>query len=172
MVAGAAIRTTRAVVLTGLSVLATVAAVGSGIWQNETILTQGRRVFIALAPVDPRSLMRGDYMALNFRAPRLPRASKTQPRPEMPVWAIAAVDANDVATVERYAYPGAQNLVGDLILKINVQRRRVVIGTNAFFFEEGTGERYARARFGEFRVGATGKPILVGLADENLQRIE
>ena len=33
---------------------------------KERIKTNGERIFLALAPVDPRSLMQGDYMALRF----------------------------------------------------------------------------------------------------------
>ena len=62
--------------LTLLAVLATAASVGAGIWQKEAIIENGRRVFIALAPVDPRSLIRGDYMALRFKTAALPRAEQ------------------------------------------------------------------------------------------------
>ncbi len=162
----------RSIALTLAALLATAATVGSGIWQNEDIIKNGRRVFIALAPVDPRSLMRGDYMALNFKTPRLPRPGKSQQRFEMPVWAIAEINEHDVATIDSYAYKGAQNLAGDIVLRIHVQRRRVVIGTNAFFFQEGQRDKYSKARFGEFRIGQSGKPILIGLADENHRRIK
>ena len=37
------------------------------IWQKEDVLANGRTILLELAPVDPRSLMQGDYMALRFR---------------------------------------------------------------------------------------------------------
>ena len=40
------------------------------IWQREQLLGSGRVVILELAPVDPRSLMQGDYMALTFAAGR------------------------------------------------------------------------------------------------------
>ena len=36
------------------------------VWSNERILSGGQTVLLELAPVDPRSLMQGDYMALNY----------------------------------------------------------------------------------------------------------
>jgi uncharacterized membrane-anchored protein len=33
---------------------------------KEKALTEGKIVYLELAPVDPRSLMQGDYMALHF----------------------------------------------------------------------------------------------------------
>jgi uncharacterized membrane-anchored protein len=46
---------------------------------------------------------------------------------------------------------------------------RVWLGTNAYFFAEGTAERYTRAQYGEFRLSpATGEAVLVGLRDADL----
>ena len=36
--------------------------------RKELLARSGRAVLLELAPVDPRSLMQGDYMALQFRA--------------------------------------------------------------------------------------------------------
>jgi uncharacterized membrane-anchored protein len=48
----------------------------------------------------------------------------------------------------------------------------VWLGTNAYFFEEGTAQRFERARFGEFRIDReSGEAVLVGLRDEQLQEM-
>ena len=44
-------------------------------------------------------------------------------------------------------------------------RGRVQIGTNAFYFQEGHADRYAAARYGEFKVARDGTAILIGLRD-------
>ncbi|NYT64359.1 GDYXXLXY domain-containing protein [Alcaligenaceae bacterium] len=51
-------------VLGGLLLI--LAVVNNGIYQREKILSTGASVVLELAPVDPRSLMQGDYMTLNF----------------------------------------------------------------------------------------------------------
>ena len=38
---------------------------------RERQLASGRLVYLELAPVDPRSLMQGDYMALRYRMAKL-----------------------------------------------------------------------------------------------------
>ena len=43
------------------------AAVNWSIHAREALLRDGRVVLLELAPVDPRSLMQGDYMALRFK---------------------------------------------------------------------------------------------------------
>ena len=41
-------------------------AINWSIYQKETLLAEGQVIYLELAPVDPRSLMQGDYMALRF----------------------------------------------------------------------------------------------------------
>ncbi len=146
-------------ILTAVAALVVLVAVNGGILAKERIKTHGERIYLDLAPVDPRSLMQGDYMALRFTiADEIPaQASGT--------WALR-VDERGVATLnpDRNA-PG-------LRIRYRVQNGRVWIGTNAYFFEEGSAERFAGAEFGEFRVDReTGEAVLTGLRDEKLVRL-
>ncbi|MGL5293385.1 MAG: GDYXXLXY domain-containing protein, partial [Aeromonas sp.] len=50
------------VLITGLAILV---AINIAVWHHERALSQGEVVLLELAPVDPRSLMQGDYMRLN-----------------------------------------------------------------------------------------------------------
>nr|WP_255016738.1 GDYXXLXY domain-containing protein [Psychrobacter sp. PraFG1]UTT87693.1 GDYXXLXY domain-containing protein [Psychrobacter sp. PraFG1] len=49
-----------------LGLLLTLSVVNISIAKNEKLLATGESVLLKLAPVDPRSLMQGDYMALNY----------------------------------------------------------------------------------------------------------
>ena len=54
-------------------------------------------------------------------------------------------------------------------LRYRIRKNRVWLGTNAFFFEESSAERFRKARYGQFRVDrASGDAVLVGLRDERL----
>lgn len=129
-------------------------AVNWSIFAKERIRTNGERIFLALAPVDPRSIMQGDYMALRFE---IVNGIPTDASGSLPL----RVDSNGVATLNQN--PGAPGLR----IRYRIRNGQVWLGTNAYFFEEGTAERYAGARFGEFRVDrATGEAVLVGLRDE------
>jgi len=56
-----------------------------------------------------------------------------------------------------------------LRIRYRIRNCRVWLGTNAYFFEEGTASRYDGAKYGEFRVDpVSGEAVLVGLADETL----
>ena len=57
----------RGIVLAAL--LLVLGGVNYAVWQRERLLAEGQVVLLELAPVDPRSLMQGDFMRLNFRLP-------------------------------------------------------------------------------------------------------
>ena len=134
-------------------------AVNFSILGKERIKSNGELVYVELAPVDPRSIMQGDYMALRFRLTDA-IASSVKPLPAEGTFGTVDVtlDGKRVANLA----PGG----GTLKLRYRVRNGAVWLGTNAFFFEEGTGDRYARARYGEFRVDRdSGEAVLVGLKD-------
>jgi len=45
------------------------------------------------------------------------------------------------------------------------------IGAESFFFEEGQAEKYEKATYGALKVDHKGNSILVGLYNENLDKI-
>ncbi|MET0351671.1 MAG: GDYXXLXY domain-containing protein, partial [Rhizobacter sp.] len=65
-------------VLIFVATVLALAVANVGIARKEALIAHGRTVLVELAPVDPRSLMQGDYMRLNFR---LPEAPTTPPGP-------------------------------------------------------------------------------------------
>ena len=148
---------TRALILAGAVLV--LAGVNVAIFQKERVIRTGDTVYLELAPVDPRSLMQGDYMALRFRlADDVERWREVDPRTRR---APLAIDDRGVATLA----PGS----GEIDIAFRMRGGRVWLGTNAYVFEEGTAGRYTGARFGEFRVDpATGEAVLVGLRDADL----
>ncbi|MFB0625733.1 GDYXXLXY domain-containing protein, partial [Aeromonas hydrophila] len=57
----------RVLLLTGLAILA---AINVTVWRYERAMSSGEVVLLRLAPVDPRSLMQGDYMRLSYELAR------------------------------------------------------------------------------------------------------
>jgi uncharacterized membrane-anchored protein len=131
-------------------------AVNWSILAKERIKTSGERIFLALAPVDPRSLMQGDYMALRFEIADRIEAKQSGSAPLL-------IDSRGIATLN--PDPAAEGLR----IRYRVRNGLIWLGTNAYFFEEGTADRYVGARFGEFRIDReSGEAVLVGLRDADL----
>lgn len=148
-------------ILAGLAVLA---LVNVSIVRRERLLEEGRVVLLELAPVDPRSLMQGDYMALRFRlAQDIERARGSGGLRERERRAPLQIDARGVAQL-------GSSTAGAPSIHFKIRNGAVWLGTNAFFFEEGTAQRFEQARYGEFRLDeASGEAVLIGLADDHLR---
>jgi uncharacterized membrane-anchored protein len=153
---------TRALIALGAALV--LVAVNAAILGKENIKAHGEVVFLDLAPRDPRSIVQGDYMALRFRlAQEIEiglRSAAEPPREGERRIANIALDEHRVASLAR---PGAPLGLG---IRYRIRNGGVWLGTNAFFFEEGSDRRYAAARYGEFRIdSSTGEAVLVGLRD-------
>ena len=150
-----------------LAGLAMLAFVNFGIWGRERLLTEGRIVLLDLAPVDPRSIMQGDYMRLDFALAG--RAFPFERRREVADGkVIVAVDANRVAAFRRLD-DGRPLAPDEVALRYRIRGAWPNFGTNAYFFEEGSAKAYENARYGEFRVGEDGDMILTGLRDDKFR---
>jgi uncharacterized membrane-anchored protein len=146
---------TRAAIVAAVALV--LLAVNLSIVAKERIKTNGERIYLELAPVDPRSLMQGDYMALRFEI-------ASQISTEQSGSAGLLVYDNRLAKL----HPD-QDAPG-LRIRYRIRNGQVWLGTNAYFFEEGTAALYEGARYGEFRVDPeTGEAVLVGLADEDFK---
>lgn len=153
--------------LIALGALLVLGALNVAIAGKERIKRSGEVVYLSLAPVDPRSLIQGDYLALRFALARdIERRDEIDQRIERDgKVALAGVALDD----KRIASLAGLDSAVTLRLRYRIRNHHVWLGTNAFFFEEGTAERFRGARYGEFRVDrATGEAVLVGLRDDKL----
>lgn len=140
---------------------------------KESIKRNGEVIYLDLGPVDPRSLMQGDYMTLDFRLARqiensfsdTPQARSINKLPATPINKPMEGESRLVAlVVDEKRVAGLSTNGGALKIRYRLRNGRVWLGTNAFFFEEGKATQYSRARYGEFRVDRdSGEAVLVGL---------
>jgi uncharacterized membrane-anchored protein len=83
---------------------------------------------------------------------------------------IARTDARGVATLLRLD-DGAPLAPGEFSIQLVAKNGNWTIATDAWFFKEGEGARWAGARYGEFRVDAGGRALLVGLRGADLRTL-
>lgn len=145
-------------------------AANADIWGKETVIAKGERILVPLAPVDPRSLMQGDYMQLRFSIP-LPMQDQLEKSGAYQLSkravAVARLNERNEAELLHLAQPGETVGAGEILLPLKELKGQWVLVTDAYFFAEGEGGRFEKARFGEFRVLPDGRALLVGLADEH-----
>lgn len=160
----------RARVIFGGLALVVVALVGL-VARKEQVLAHGTPVLLELAPVDPRSLMQGDYMRLDYAVSQQVTFSDTaKDRPDTEDGRLVLrLDENGVGRFVRFDTPGTPLAPGEFLLRYKVRKDRVRLGAESFFFQEGQADHYARAKYGELRVAGDGASVLVGLRDAERQ---
>lgn len=155
--------------------LLVVAALVVQVVRKEQVLAHGTPVLLELAPVDPRSLIQGDYMVLDYAISREARlasdtdwgtASASGPKEGR---LVLRLDENGVGRFVRHDASGTPLAPGELLLRYKVRQSRVRLGAEAFFFQEGHADRYEQAKYGELRVTGDGSSVLVGLRDAGRQ---
>ncbi len=130
-----------ALLLSGLAILA---GINATVWRYEYAMSSGEVVLLRLAPVDPRSLMQGDYMRLNYEIAReltSRDARATQDKGSDTL--VIRLDAHQVASLVADGKP--DRLASDeRLLQVHQSERQWQIGPDAYFFEEGTGSSTKR----------------------------
>ena len=148
----------------------------------EAHLTTGDTVLLALAPVDPRGFMQGDYMTLSYALERdvfaaLNRDPGSYPTNEQG-YVIVALDNHNVGQFVRLAADNQtanqpENLAtNEMAIHYRIRNGTMQLATNAFFFQEGHGEAFEAAQYGLFRVNDKGEPLLTEMVDSNFQIIK
>lgn len=147
--------------------LAAVAAAAAWmICGKERLRAEGRTVLLELAPVDPRSLMQGDYMRLAYTLQSEAPPSSGLPRRGR---LVLKLDANGIGRFARL--DDSSPLAGDEVRIAFKNRGGLRIGAETFLFEEGSARRFQRARYARLLVNEQGEALLAGLLDAGLKEI-
>lgn len=144
---------------------------------KEHHLAEGQTVYLHTAPVDPRSLMQGDYMTLRFKiSADVRRALREQQDQEQPLenhegFVVVRLDERRIGSFARLDDKAAlaQN---EVRMRYRLRNRGVKLATNAFFFQEGHGKFYQPARYGEFKVDSAGELLLGAMFDAELNLLQ
>ena len=132
------------------------------VMQKEEIIADGNLVLFRLAPVDPRSLMQGDYMRLDYEVAQkiiLPEGSPKRG------YCVVKMDSLGIAVYDRIQQTKKNIAQDEYLIGFQKADWRISIGADSYFFEEGSAKKYERAAFGGIRIDNKGNSILVGLYD-------
>ncbi|CAA6822811.1 MAG: Unknown protein [uncultured Aureispira sp.] len=136
--------------------------------EKESTIKNGTLVLLDLYPLDPRSLMQGDYMRLEYEMTRdWNRGEGFVSRG----YCIVKKGANDIASYERLQTSNTGLAEDEVAIKYYGSSGLVKIGAESFLFEEGQANTYERAKYGGLRVETNGSAVLVGLYDAAGQKI-
>ncbi|MGR3765989.1 GDYXXLXY domain-containing protein [Rossellomorea sp. NS-SX7] len=149
--------------------------IGYSVYSNETLLQNGETILLELQPVDPRSLLQGDYVQLNYTISQLERTSIDDTGP---ITIVLRKNAQGI-----HEYTGVYSMrdgdwntpyekkPGDVLLNGKVtgswdHTAQATYGIEHFFIPEGTGlDVEGKVKTAVVKVSDKGNGILVRLQD-------
>lgn len=156
-------KTTRIASLMALVILS---VLNYAVYEKERILAHGNRLLLELQPVDPRSLMQGDYMRLRYRlADNLPADGLA-----VNGYVLVRPDADQVGASIRID-DGYSAQPEEVKIRYHRKGNMATLRPDSYLFQEGQAGRYSSARYGIFAYDAAGNALLVGLADSQKRPI-
>ena len=136
----------------------------------EQLLASGKVVFLALAPVDPRSLMQGDYMQLHYALDDDINAPNRSDEPP-PAYAYLTLNDQHQATALTLGSDVNAAPAGTVAVRLRPFASRWngrSLSATEFFFQEGQAAQFEQARWAEIVVRADGVNLLKGLRNAEM----
>lgn len=141
----------------------------NSILQKEELLADGQLVLLELAPVDPRSLMQGDYMRLRYAISDNINSDSISKRG----FCVIKLEENGIAKKVRIQENKTPINDNEFLIEYTSKKwRNINIGAESYFFQEGEADKYENAKYGGIKVDSQGNSLLIGLYDENHKKIE
>ncbi|WP_409304870.1 GDYXXLXY domain-containing protein [Peribacillus sp. SCS-155] len=145
------------------------------VFKSESILKNGKEITVSLVPVDPRSMLQGDYVILRYSFSTIPELSENgEYSQEIPDGDVVSVllreNGNGIYQYGgNFAHDGKwmdpyEKQEGDVIIDGRYDAyNSVTYGIENFFIPEGKGSEYEGRKFAELKVGSNGDAILTRL---------
>ncbi|TYB72659.1 GDYXXLXY domain-containing protein [Bizionia saleffrena] len=156
-----------------LNLIIVLVVFNNSVVKKETLLTDGTLILLELTPVDPRSLMQGDYMDLRYAISDNLNDNYDNEDSSKRGFCVVTLDDNKVAKRVRLQNHKTPLNRKEFLIEYNARQwNGITIGAESFFFQEGTAEKYENAKYGGLKIDSEGNSLLVGLYDENRNKIE
>jgi uncharacterized membrane-anchored protein len=146
-----------------MSMFIILALLNVGIIQKEQILKGGDVILLKIKPVDPRSIMAGDYMAFNYKM-----SDDIEKKADIAKhgFLVIKTGSDNIAEFVRF-YQGGNLAPDEKLLKYVYSRstNAITIKPNSFHFQEGLQPLYQKAEYAILHYQGAKSYLLVGLAD-------
>ena len=149
-----------------IAVLLSCVAFALLIGKHKQHLSQGQIIYAKLAPADPRSLIQGDYMRLNYELFWAEHGDTDTATPSPAILAKVTLDDKNIITAT-----DSTGKTGDMWLKLKKPHHNLDTAypaVNSFMFAEGLSGCYERAEYAKLSVLDNGESMLVDLVADDL----
>ncbi len=136
---------------------------------HERHLATGQTMYVKLAPADPRSMIQGDYMALNYELYLTDDLQNSDVPDKLHITTTVALDdQRRVTKTDILAQMDGEKL---MINNPNRSSWGLYPASKSFMFAEGLADCYEQASYAHLIVDDKGKPMLKELVNDNLKSL-
>ena len=125
--------------------------------------------YIKTVPVDPRSLIQGDYMVLNYDIAESARMEIGNIRKGYIRIKINDLKIAEFIRIDEEYLPPSNN---EISIQFQKNGSNIDIGVNSYLFQEGTGNKFQKAQYAEIIELKNGKLRLKNLLDKDFIKIK
>lgn len=162
------------------------------ILKHEPHLQNSQSIYVELAPVDPRSMLQGDYMTLNYELyfdgvregnpgeeshenNKLREALQQQIQNQSKILSYVQLDAQrrviQTSFNQNHLKANPENTARLVLKNPTNHLQNLYPAANSFLFAEGLEPCYRNAKYAELRIKPDGQALLAGLVDKNLNSL-
>ena len=127
---------------------------------EELRLVKGQSILVRTVPVDPRDLLRGQYIRLAYEFSTANRFAHPTAMPPhgSPIWAVLREDGKYHVPYKLYLRQSSRAEADTVVLRGHVNHSRLLFGIEEYFVPEGTETPNPRDITVRLRVGRSGQP--------------
>lgn len=151
-----------------LNLILLIVAFGYSVIREENNLKKNT-FYIKTSPVDPRSLIQGDYMVLNYNITDSARIEAVNIRKGYIRIKINDLKIAEFIRVDKEYVPPSNN---EISIQFQKNSSNIDIGVNSYLFQEGTGNKFQKAQYAEVIELKNGKLRLKSLLDKDFKIIK
>ena len=141
--------------------------------KHERHFQKGQSVYVKLQPVDPRSILQGDYMVLNYDL-NFHDVDEQQIQNQAKLVTYVYLDAKRRVLETRLNEHLAVKSTKPIKLVLKNPRNQLDAlypAANSFLFAEGLEPCYSNAEYAHLRVKSNGQALLAALVDQDLKSL-
>tara|TARA_Y100001960_G_scaffold332593_1_gene433710 strand:- start:710 stop:1189 length:480 start_codon:yes stop_codon:yes gene_type:complete len=138
------------------------------IFQKEQIKNSADEVILKLRPVDPRSIIQGDYMTLAYEVEE--QSNKVNKDVKKPGFLIIEKGENNIANFVDF-YKDQPLTKNQKLIKYYSNWQGARVHPHSFMFQEGKAKDFQQAKYALFKYNGDSDYLLDSLLNEKLEKI-
>jgi len=159
-------RTAKIVIV--INLIALMVYFNSSIRSKESILSNGKMVYLSLIPIGERSPIQGESVRLFYQITDILNTDSIPKRG----YAVISIGPDKVGSLVRVQKDRQPLSIGEYLVEYTTMFRDISVGAGYYLIQENKANDYGTARYGGLVIDDKGNSVLIGLYDEDFNKLD